>query len=119
MNFLPTTSAIETAVKNASRDAKNYSLIDTLAADGVWMVAHKSGDKARQYIVNTNMNSCTCEAYLRSGVCKHQKMVDDEVEIRFMETMQEDGEYLLECSREHLVGFAAEVMADTWAGLGA
>jgi hypothetical protein len=119
MNIVPTTSAIETAVKNASRDAKNYSLIDTLAAEGLWYVCHKSGDKTRRYFVDANKKTCQCEAFARTGVCKHQKMVDDEIEIRAMETMQEDGEYLLECSREHLVGFTAEVLADTWAGLGA
>lgn len=119
MKLIPTISAIETAVKNAARDAKNYSLIDTLAADGLWLVAHKSGDKARQYWVDTNKTTCTCTQFAEQGVCKHQRMVDEELEIRAMEEAQEAGEYLLECSREHLVGFAAEVMADTWAGYGA
>lgn len=119
MNIVPTTSAIETAIRNANRDAKNYFLNDTLAAEGLWFVSHKSGDKARQYIVSTKLSNCTCTQFAEQGVCKHQKMVDDEVEIRFMETMQEDGEYLLECSKEHLVGFTAEVLADTWANWGA
>jgi hypothetical protein len=118
MNIVPTTSAIETAVKNAARDAKNYSLNDLLASDGMWLVVHKT-DRNRRYIVDTNDRSCECEQFARVGCCKHQHIVDEEIQIRAMETMQEDGEYLLECSREHLVGFAAEVMADTWAGLGA
>ena len=35
---IPTTSAIETAIKNANRDAKNYRLNDLLASDGMWLV---------------------------------------------------------------------------------
>lgn len=115
----PTIEAIETAIRNANRDRKHYTLIDTLAADGIWLVVHNSGDKARQYIVHLKMNNCTCEQHKRAGICKHRRMVDEEVEIREMEQAQEDGEYLLECSREHLVGFTADVLADTLAGWGA
>lgn len=119
MNIVPTTAAIETAIRNAARDAKNYSLIDTLSAEGFWYVCHKSGDKARQYWVDANKKTCTCTQFAEQAVCKHLRMVDEELEIRAMEQAQEDGEYLLECSREHLVGFTAEVLADTWAGWGA
>ena len=119
MKLMPTSSAIETAIKNADRDAKNYSLIDTLAADGIWMVAHKSGDKSRQYIVSTNLKSCTCIQFTEQGVCKHQHTVDEEIEIREMEQGIEDYDFLLSSSREHNVGFTAEVLADTWAGYGA
>ncbi|WP_309709876.1 hypothetical protein [Armatimonas sp.] len=51
----PATSA--TAIKNASRDAKNYSLNDLLAADGMWLVVHKT-DSNRKYIVDTNDGTC-------------------------------------------------------------
>lgn len=118
MNIVPTTAAIETAVKNAARDAKNYRLNDLNAEVGMWLVVHKT-DETRKYLVDLNDGTCQCRQFAEKGVCKHQKMVDDEIEIRAMETMQEDGEYLLECSREHLVGFSADVLADTWAGLGA
>lgn len=114
MNF-PPPAAIETAFKNAARDAKNYSLIDTLAETaGLWLVAHKSGDKARQYFVDTKRNTCTCEAFKRSGVCKHQRMVDEEIEIRAMEIALEDGADLQECSREHLAGFTEDCLSDTY-----
>ena len=109
----PTTSAIETAIKNAARDAKNYSLLDTLSADGLWYVVHQSGDEARRYWVNVNTGTCTCEQFLRAGCCKHGYLVDEEIQIRAMEEAIEANDFMLSCSREHNVGFAAEVMADT------
>lgn len=118
MKLIPTTSAIETAIKNAARDAKNYNLNDLMASEGWWLVVHKT-EPGRSYIVDVNAGTCECRQFAEQGVCKHQRMVDEELEIRAMEEAQEAGEYLLECSREHLAGFTAEVLADTWAGWGA
>lgn len=112
MKITPTTTAIETAIKNAARDANNYILNDLLASEGWWLVVHKT-DRNRRYVVDVNEGTCECPQFKEQGVCKHQRLVDEEVEIRAMETMQEDGEYLLECSREHLVGFTADVLDDT------
>ena len=108
----PTTSAIETAIKNAARDAKNYSLNDLLAAEGMWLVVHKT-DSNRRYIVDMNEGSCECQQFLRAGVCKHMCLVDEAIEIRAMEEGVEANDFMLSCSREHNVGFAADVMADT------
>ena len=120
MNFTtPTTEAIETAIKNGRRDATKYHICDFLSDLNLWKVSRKGADRSRSYLVDSELRTCQCEAFRKGGVCKHQYIVDEEIEIRAMEQAQEDGEYLLECSREHLVGFAAEVMADTWAGLGA
>jgi hypothetical protein len=113
MNIVPTAAAIETAIKNAARDAKNYRLNDLNAEVGLWLVVHKT-DETRKYLVDLNAGDCQCEQFKRAGVCKHQKMVDDEIEIRAMETMQEDGAFLLECSREHLAGFTEDCLSDTY-----
>ena len=113
MNIVPTTAAIETAIKNAARDSKNYNLNDLMASEGWWLVVHKT-EPGRSYIVDVNAGTCECEAFRKGRACKHQKMVDDEIEIRAMEIMQEDGADLLECSREHLTGFSEECLSDTY-----
>ena len=113
----PSTSAIETAIKNAARDSKNYNLNDLLAEEGMWLVVHKT-DQNRRYIVDTNEVSCECEQFARVGCCKHQAIVDEEIQIRAMEEGIEANDFMLSCSREHNVGFTAEVLADTAASFG-
>ena len=120
MNFIiPTPEAIETAIKNGLRDAAKYHICDFLSDLSLWKVSRKDGDRSRSYLVDSELRTCQCEAFRKSGVCKHQYIVDEEIEIRAMEIAQEDGAYLLECSREHLAGFTEECLADTWAGWGA
>lgn len=111
----PTPSAIETAINNAARDSKNYILNDTLAAEGLWWALHKSGDRSRQYMVDVNRGTCSCVQFAEQGVCKHQRMVDEELEIRAMEAEFEAAEegrfFMQECVSLQL----AEV-AGAWGG---
>ncbi len=84
----PTAAAIETAARNAMRDASKYTL-DHFATD-LWMVQRK-GDPSRTYsvVVDRDGMNCDCPAWQRSGVCKHEKMVADELAIRAEEAAEE------------------------------
>lgn len=109
--IIPTPAAVQTAIKNAARDGGNYRLNDLCAHVGLWIVTHKQ-DPKRSYMVDTGDGSCECEQYTRQGICKHLRMVEEEIEVRAMEEGMGAAEFLLECSREHAVGFTAEIHAD-------
>lgn len=80
-------SAVETAIRNAARDAAKYE-VEHFAA-GYWFVT-RIGDVSRMYWVDTNEGTCDCPAFERSGCCKHQKMVADVIDLERQEAEYEE-----------------------------
>jgi len=112
LSLTPSDEAIATAIKNGIRDGAKYQIDDLLSDLNLWKVARKGGDLTRVYLVDTELRTCQCEAFRKSGVCKHQYIVDEEIQIRQMEEAIEAREFMLETSREHNVGFSDEMLSD-------
>lgn len=95
----PTPSAIDTAIRNADRDAAKYE-VEYFAAN-CWFVTRK-GDLTRMYWVDATERTCDCPAFERSGCCKHQKMVDDVIEIE-----REAAEFEVRAEAEAFMNYTA------------
>jgi hypothetical protein len=128
------TRAIFTAANNAQAQKSLY----TVSADALtepypfngegWFTVVSKSDASRRYKVTIPGTSqsypegkCSCRAWGKSGVCKHVYMAVEVAQDAALETFEEEMEardFMLECSREHNVGFTAEVMADTYASFG-
>jgi hypothetical protein len=137
------TRAIFTAANNAQAQKSQYTITaDALTeptpfnGEGQWFTVVSKTDASRRYKVTIPGFSpsypegkCNCQAWEKSakgsrvGVCKHVylsvEFAAEEAMIADLYEREEAREFMLETSREHNVGFTAEVMADTYAGYGA
>ena len=96
---------------------------------GYFTVAHKAKPASRYSVVLPGANlafaegKCSCPAWEKSKVCKHVYIAIEENVIlaaeQLFEEEMEAKEFMLETSREHNIGFSAEVYDDTAASYGA
>lgn len=81
MSRKPSTSAIDTAIKNGERDFSNYDVVSSVTA-GVFFAEHKNdGNRVYRVDTRTGKKSCDCPQHEREGVCKHAYIVERTVEI--------------------------------------
>ena len=135
------TRAIFTAANNAQAQKSLY----TVTADALtepapfngegWFTVVLKSDASRRYKVTIPgtfqsypEGKCSCRAWVKSanggrvGVCKHVYMAVEAAQDAALETFEEEmeaREFMLEASREHNIGFSAEVYDDTAASFGA
>lgn len=76
-----TTAAMETAIRNANRDAVKYEIRPTSASRYFWSVRSKDGHSAYHvtapYPADPN-GRCQCPYFEQHGCCKHTVMVEEE-----------------------------------------
>lgn len=80
-----TASALETAVRNASKmDTQNYTITQDKVVDTFY---HVRKNQATCYFVQTfeGFESCSCPQFKNENICKHQKFVADHIRILQME----------------------------------
>ncbi len=125
-----TAHAVFTAERNARTKYAQYNVlfsIDGVLADTVF-IDHKE-DETRRYTVRLDAQfhpvACTCKYAEKNAICLHQFIVARKQEEASEEAMvadlyerEEAREFMLETSREHAVGFSAEMLADTAASFG-
>lgn len=81
MTFTATPAAIETALKNAQRDAANYTISgpDDIFTE-TFTLTKVDGAKYRVTIEARGAACyCTCPQFKAAHVCKHMKLVDDQL----------------------------------------
>jgi len=79
-------SAIETAIRNADRDADKYIVESTWPG---YITVQKIANPSDCYLVSRDATlfpeRCQCEYYKRENVCKHEKLADDFIRIEEIE----------------------------------
>ena len=123
-----TAHAVFTAERNARTKYDLYDAffsVDGFMADTVYIV-HKE-DETRRYTVRLDEKSrpvsCTCKFASKNSICLHQFVIarkqEESAELETFEEEMDAKDFMLECSREHNIGFSAEVYDDTVASYGA
>ena len=79
MTFTATPAAIETAARNAQRDAANYTIS---GPDDIFteMFTIRNAKSGARYLVTVGAQGayrCSCPQFDTAHVCKHMKLVDD------------------------------------------
>jgi hypothetical protein len=127
-----TAQAVIAAATRAQAEKSQYQLFtddSPFQADGYVTIQHK-GEPSRRYLVilpGASMahpeGKCNCPAWSKAnGVCKHvyialetlkeEEAAAEEVMLEELYEREEAKEFMLETSREHAVGFTAEVYDD-------
>ncbi len=128
--FSLSAQAVIAAATRAQVEATRYQVVADASSD-VWpfneagrFTIFLKADPQRRYRValpgvlpQHPEGSCTCPAWQKEKVCKHVYIALEEAEILAREAEHEAAEegrsFMLECSREHAVGFTAEILDDT------
>jgi predicted DNA-binding protein (UPF0251 family) len=121
--------AVIAAANRAQAEATRYQVVADATSD-VWpfneagrFTIFLKADPQRRYRVTLPgvlpqhpEGKCSCPAWQANGVCKHVFITLEEAEILAREAENEEQEeaasFMRECSREHAVGFTAEILDD-------
>ena len=122
--------AVFTAANNAAQRAHLYSITADAQTEpypfngeGEWFTITHKAEPSRRYKVTLPNRSesypegkCNCPAWEKSGVCLHVYICDAHAEeaaaVETFEKEMEAREFMMEASREHNIGFTAEVYDD-------
>lgn len=122
-----TAHAVIAAATRAEQNKPLYSVKPAAFGEKTFTVERK-GEPNRSYTVTLPgvyttfpEGTCSCKGHAKNGVCPHVYMaIETAHEIAAEDAMiaelyerEEAREFMLETSREHAVGFSAEVLADT------
>ena len=81
----PATPALETAVRNANRDAAKYTVEPLVNGTRLlWWVRSTDGHSSYAVQVPTALDPnghCRCEFFARNGACKHVELVAEEAHL--------------------------------------
>jgi hypothetical protein len=128
-----TAHAVIAAATRAEQNKALYTVKPAAFGNDTFTVERK-GEPDRSYtvilpgvLVTFPEGTCSCKGHAKNGICPHVYMaVETADEINAEEAMiaelydrEEARDFMLECSREHGVNFAADVLADTAANFGA
>ena len=133
--FIPTFSftaqAVIAAATRAELEFRQYVALpddSPMELDGYLTIQHKVEPARRYLVILPGANSaypegkCTCPAWAKAnGVCKHvfigkelaEEVAAEEAMVADLYERDEAARFMLESSREHNIGFSAEVCADT------
>lgn len=130
MIFSLSAQAVIAAATRAQAEATQYEVISCALVEpypfneeGTFFISRKDSPQRRYQVALPGVYTqhpegwCTCPAWQKNGVCKHVYIASEEAEILAREAefdaAEEGRSFMLECSREHAVGFTAEILADT------
>jgi hypothetical protein len=131
-NFTFTAQAVIAAATRAELEIRQYVALpddSPMGLDGYITIQHKTESRRRYLVILPGVNSaypegkCTCPAWAKAnGVCKHvfigKELAAEEAMIADLYEREEAKDFMLNSSREHNIGFTAEVYADTYASFG-
>lgn len=83
MSFQPTENAIQTAMRNAQRDASRYMVAFDDIFPGAGVVAALDGHSRYRVwgagaLTTHPYGKCRCPQWERAGICKHVRLFDEE-----------------------------------------
>lgn len=122
-----TAYAVFTAERNARAQKALYTILFAAAGSPLSneVYVQKTGNRDDYYTVMLSLDSkstpltCTCKFFAKNAICKHcylvawaQEAAAEEAMIADLYEREEAREFMLETSREHAVGFSAEVYDD-------
>ena len=119
-----TSHAVIAAATRAEQNASLYTVKPAAFGGAGTFTVTRKGEPDRSYTVTipgvfTTMpeGTCSCKGHAKNGVCPHVYMAveaaAEEVMIADLYEREEAASFMLETSREHNVGFTAEVYDDT------
>lgn len=135
-SFTFTAQAVIAAATRAELEIRQYVALpddSPMELDGYITIQHKNDETRRYLVILPGVNSaypegkCTCPAWAKAnGVCKHvfigkelaEETAAEEAMIADLYEREEAKDFMLSSSREHNIGFTAEVYADTYASFG-